>query len=79
MVSELFGRRTLSLLLDRSTLFDLFEMAYVGPGNYVVVVLFVGGSKASLSSFYIVDPVLVKLSFRRFTFSRRRAFRRYRS
>jgi hypothetical protein len=25
---------------------DLFEMAYVGHGNYVVVVLHVGGSKA---------------------------------
>jgi hypothetical protein len=28
-------------------LLDKFKMAYVGPGRYVVVVLHVGGSKAS--------------------------------
>jgi hypothetical protein len=39
-VSEPFGRRTLSLLLDS------FDVGYVGRGNYVVVVLHVGGSKA---------------------------------
>jgi 8-oxo-dGTP pyrophosphatase MutT (NUDIX family) len=32
--------------LIRSTLLDYFEMASVGPGNYVVAVLHVGGSEA---------------------------------
>jgi hypothetical protein len=33
--------------LIRSTLIDVFEMASLGHGNYVVVALYVGGSKAS--------------------------------
>jgi hypothetical protein len=33
--------------LIRSTRIDLFDVAFVGVGNYVVVVLHVGGSKAS--------------------------------
>jgi 8-oxo-dGTP pyrophosphatase MutT (NUDIX family) len=31
----------------RSTLIDYFDIVSVGPSNYVVVVLHVGGSKAS--------------------------------
>jgi hypothetical protein len=42
--------------LISSTLLDYLEMASLGPGHYVVVVLYVGGSKASdISSFYSVS------------------------
>jgi hypothetical protein len=33
--------------LIRSTLIDKFDMASLGPSNYMVVVMLVGGSKAS--------------------------------
>jgi hypothetical protein len=67
-VSARLDLHTLLLLLFHSPLLVCFDMASVGPGNYVVVVLLVGVIKHQTNAPYVKlvlkrEPYTVYLSF----------------